>query len=110
MKFNKKEEKIMQQHRTERTEKIMLGVKGFFWVAGLLIAGSDSNFMPWANGLGLLLFIASSILLVKQSSQSAAGTGASECPGVYRKVCEKKNHGFASHIIPVTGLLCRRVV
>lgn len=29
---------------------------GFIWVAGLLLAGSDSPFMPWINLLGVLMF------------------------------------------------------
>ncbi len=66
----------MQQTQTNRHGRILFGIKGFFWVAGLLIAGSDSNFMPWVNGTGLLLFIASTIVLGKQNFHAESKTKA----------------------------------
>lgn len=83
----------MQQAKLNRYEKINLGVKGFFWVAGLLMAGSDSNFMPWVNGLGLVIFAASSFLLGKQSGTSK--TRAAGCPGFYRKSGEKEKKRYS---------------
>lgn len=38
---------------------------GFGWVAGLILAGSDSDFMPWLNGAGLLIFWISSMMMSK---------------------------------------------
>ena len=31
-------------------------ISGLAWVFGLLLAGSDGNFMPWTNIAGILLF------------------------------------------------------
>ena len=43
-----------------RQEKVMGSmrntVSGLAWVFGLLLAGSDGNFMPWTNLAGILLF------------------------------------------------------
>ena len=91
----------MQQTQTNRHGKIMLGIKGFFWVAGLLIAGSDSNFMPWVNGTGLLLFIASTIVLGKQSFHAESKPKAGL--GFYRKSGGKEKQRLYG-IMPVTSL------
>ena len=93
----------MQQTQINRYEKIMIGVKGFFWVAGLLMAGSDSNFMPWENGIGLILFAASSFSLGKQPFDAASEARTAECPGFYRKSNEKKKQRF-SIFVPATNL------
>ncbi len=45
--------------------KLKIGLISIFWMTGLLLAGSDSPFMPWVNGLGLLLFLLASIFLGK---------------------------------------------
>ncbi len=45
--------------------KLKIGAVSIFWMAGLLLAGSDSSLMPWVNGLGLLLFLLASIFLGK---------------------------------------------
>jgi hypothetical protein len=45
--------------------KLMIGLASIFWMMGLLLAGSDSPFMPWVNGLGLLVFLLASIFLGK---------------------------------------------
>lgn len=51
-------------------EKVLFGLTGLVWVAGLLAAGSDSPFMPWPNLLGLILFAGSSFLMGKKIKKS----------------------------------------
>ena len=84
----------MQQTPMKRNEKIRMGVKGFFWTAGLLIAGSDGNYMPWVNGIGLLLFVASSILLARQTVNAGSTAGTSDCSCFYGKSGIKKKQGY----------------
>ncbi|MCD4722589.1 MAG: hypothetical protein K8S13_22435 [Desulfobacula sp.] len=55
----------MQLSKKTIYEKSFIGLTGTAWIAGLLIAGSDSQYMPWLNGIGLLLFFGASILLGK---------------------------------------------
>lgn len=55
----------MQHYNKTLGEKCYIAVTGAVWVAGLLIAGSENDFMPWINGAGLILFLVSSILLGK---------------------------------------------
>ena len=93
----------MQQTQINRYEKIMIGVKGFFWVAGLLMAGSESNFMPWGNGTGLILFAVSSLSVGKQSFDAASKARAAGCPGFYRKSNKKEKQRF-SIFVPATNL------
>jgi hypothetical protein len=45
--------------------KCLTGLAGILWITGLLIAGSDSPYMPWVNGLGLILFFCASIVIGK---------------------------------------------
>jgi hypothetical protein len=42
--------------KTTTAGKIKTAAAGCLWMAGLLIAGSDSPYMPWLNGLGILMF------------------------------------------------------
>lgn len=81
----------------------MMGIKGFFWMAGLLIAGSDSDFMPWVNGIGLLLFVAASILLARQTVNAGSTARALDCSGFYGKSGSRKKQGYPL-ILPATGL------
>lgn len=37
-----------------------------FWVGGLMVAGSENDFMPWTNVIGLLMFFISSVMLAKR--------------------------------------------
>ncbi|MCM2286796.1 MAG: hypothetical protein NDI81_18570 [Desulfobacula sp.] len=67
----------MQQ--MNRREKLWIGIKAFFWVAGLLISGSDNDVMPWVNGIGLLLFAAASLLLARQTVQLTSKTRTGFC-------------------------------
>jgi hypothetical protein len=55
----------MQQIKKTIYEKSCIGIVGTAWISGLLIAGSDSLYMPWFNGMGLVLFFGASILLGK---------------------------------------------
>jgi len=53
----------MKQNQKTIYQKSVTGIIGTAWVAGLLVAGSDSPYMPWLNGMGLFLFLGASILL-----------------------------------------------
>ncbi|MBU1341479.1 MAG: hypothetical protein KKE44_00980 [Proteobacteria bacterium] len=88
----------MQQNQKPLIEKGRIGLIGTAWTFGLLIAGSDSPFMPWLNGAGLVLFFGASILLGKivKPSQSNADTlrysKFHEKPGVSMMVLKKNNN------------------
>lgn len=56
----------MQRIQKTIYEKCVIGIIGTAWVAGLLIAGSDSPYMPWLNGIGLIVFFGASVLLGKR--------------------------------------------
>lgn len=45
--------------------RLQVVVGGCIWVAGLLIAGSDSAYMPWLNGIGAFVFSGASLALGK---------------------------------------------
>lgn len=45
--------------------KLQVVAGGCIWVAGLLIAGSDSPYMPWLNGAGAIVFSGASLALGK---------------------------------------------
>ncbi len=49
----------------QKKKKYWTGIIGIIWVAGLLIAGSDSPYMPWVNTIGLILFFIASLMLGK---------------------------------------------
>jgi hypothetical protein len=49
----------------QKKQRYWTGVVGIIWVAGLLIAGSDSPYMPWVNTIGLILFFIASLMLGK---------------------------------------------
>ncbi len=55
----------MQQKRKQTGNIFILSILGFFWIAGLLMAGSESSYMPWLNLLGLLINGMASFLLCK---------------------------------------------
>ena len=71
----------MQQIQKTIVEKCSIGILGTAWVAGLLIAGSDSPYMPWLNGIGLILFLGASILLGKTFNPSHSGARVEIYPG-----------------------------
>lgn len=43
--------------------KTMTGITALIWIAGLLIAGSESPYMPWMNLAGGILFLGTSFWL-----------------------------------------------
>ena len=55
--------------------KVVIAIKntvsGLAWVFGLLLAGSDGNFMPWTNIAGILLFGAAGWYLAAGQARSA---------------------------------------
>jgi hypothetical protein len=48
--------------KTRTVRKIKTATAGCIWITGLLIAGSDSPYMPWLNGLGILMFSGISLI------------------------------------------------
>ncbi len=48
--------------KTKTARKIKTAAAACVWMAGLLIAGSDSPYMPWLNGLGILMFSGISLI------------------------------------------------
>ena len=75
----------MQQIKKIIYEKCLIGVIGAAWVTGLLIAGSDSPYMPWFNGIGLLLFFSASILIGKLLKSLHSNAGIVIYPKFYQK-------------------------
>jgi hypothetical protein len=66
------------------TTRIKIAGSGCVWVAGLLMAGSDSIYMPWLNALGALIFAGISLVLGNLLSclnQADPDRTARECPG-----------------------------
>lgn len=55
----------MQQKKRETGKLLILTILGICWVAGLLIAGSESAYMPWVNLSGLMINGIASYLLCK---------------------------------------------
>jgi len=102
MKLLKLKENKMQQ--TNRREKLWIGIKVFFWVAGLLISGSDNNFMPWINGIGLLLFATASLLLARQTVQLTSKTRKEQAFCFNGKSGKKENQGYSPFVLPVRAL------
>ncbi len=74
----------MQRNKKTIYGKCMIGIIGTAWVAGLLIAGSDSPYMPWLNGIGLIIFFGASVMLGKQVNSSPLKDRISIYPGCYQ--------------------------
>ena len=55
----------MQQRKKETGKLFILTILGICWIAGLLMAGSESAYMPWINLSGLLINGVASFLLCK---------------------------------------------
>lgn len=52
-------------------------VSGVAWVAGLILTGSDGSLMPWANILGVLIFICACRRLSREGQiKSQPGKGS----------------------------------
>ncbi|MBU8849016.1 MAG: hypothetical protein KOO65_05560 [Desulfobacterales bacterium] len=75
----------MQQIKKTIYEKCFIWATGTAWITGLLIAGSDSPYMPWLNGIGLLLFFGAGILLGKLLKLSHSNTCTAIYPEFYIK-------------------------
>lgn len=58
------------------------------WLSGLLMAGSESSYMPWVNISGVLLFAVAGILISRD----------------LRTVPEKRNTGFLPGILDCPGV------
>ena len=102
MKLLKLKENKMQQ--INRREKLWIGIKAFFWVAGLLISGSDNNFMPWVNGIGLLLFATASLLLARQTVHLRSKTRTEPAFCFNGKSGKKENQGYSPFVLPFRAL------
>lgn len=64
------------QHNTISIKQWLLkGVVGLLWVAGLLIAGSDSDYMPWMNIIGVIVFLGASLFLGTRLHEKKEDTG-----------------------------------
>ena len=48
---------------------------GILWITGLVLAGSDSDMMPWVNLGGLLLFFLASLMLKHRLTGRSSETG-----------------------------------
>lgn len=70
----------MQHMKGTLYEKCVTGLTGAAWIAGLLIAGSDSMYMPWLNGMGLFVFTGASILMGKRLNQDLSKSTRPEYP------------------------------
>ncbi len=55
----------MQRQKKETGKIFILAILGICWVTGILMAGSESLYMPWLNLSGLLLNGLASFLLCK---------------------------------------------
>ena len=44
-------------------------IAALLWVAGLMLAGSDSAFMPYLNILGLVVFFAANIVIGREAQK-----------------------------------------
>jgi hypothetical protein len=71
-------------------EKYLTGAVGMIWVAGLLIAGSDSEYMPWVNTIGLILFFIASLILGKRFQSSELNTDFMSPRKLNRKIGLKR--------------------
>ena len=70
-----------------------MGAVGFFWVVGLLVAGSDSQYMPWVNGAGLILFTGASLILGRRFHANGRERGRILYPGFSAGNVDSKNRG-----------------
>ncbi len=81
----------MQQEQKTKPQKWLMTMIAIVWVTGLLIAGSDNPYMPWANGFGLLLFLLASLLLSKKLGSPSGLTNGSTNSGTIHISFPKMN-------------------
>ncbi len=67
------------------------GLAGTAWAAGLLIAGSDSPYMPWLNLVGLFVFFGASLLMGRQLNPSGNSIGMVIYPEKFKNRIERFN-------------------
>jgi len=80
----------MKQAQKSIYRKCFIWITGICWVAGLLIAGSDSPYMPFLNGIGLILFLSASLLLGRLFSPSHTEATDVIHPGCPQKRCPEE--------------------
>ena len=90
----------MQHSKKTICEKSVIGMTGMVWVAGLLLAGSDSPYMPWLNGMGVVLFLGAALVLGKflHRSRSIANNAHSPALKASKKKNSRINNGYALEI------------
>ncbi|WP_041273204.1 hypothetical protein [Desulforapulum autotrophicum] len=59
----------MQLDRQRIKAQATIASTGFLWVTGLLLAGSDNPFMPWTNLVGLVIFLAATVLMARAGAR-----------------------------------------
>lgn len=70
----------MQHRYSTIRKKIIFTLTGGLWVAGLLLAGSDSPFMPWTNILGVILFWGAGIFISGRIRRAGRHTSPPRVP------------------------------
>jgi hypothetical protein len=92
----------MKMQQTKKIyRKCMIGITGISWITGLLIAGSDSPYMPYLNIIGLIVFWGASILLGKllaplNSSTTIFYPGFQQKTDANIKISKKRNRRINS--------------
>lgn len=79
----------MQRIQKKIYEKMYISITAVIWISGLLLAGSDSPYMPWLNSLGLILFFCASLALGKRLNPSGSSAGAI----IYPRFCQRPAAG-----------------
>ena len=69
---------------------------GLVWVTGLLLAGSDSDYMPWANLTGVAAFSAVSWLMNGRQLRSVFG----------KRYQTSVKRSAASYMVPSASAMC----
>ncbi|MBU0970557.1 MAG: hypothetical protein KKC20_07910 [Proteobacteria bacterium] len=63
----------------------VIGVAGSLWVLGLLVAGSESLYMPWLNTAGAVVFLGASLWLGRILPRLGETVAISPSPAASRK-------------------------
>ncbi|MCP3944619.1 MAG: hypothetical protein GY710_24510 [Desulfobacteraceae bacterium] len=100
----------MQPTKRNIGDKIIIGIAVFLWVLGLLVAGSDSIYMPWLNAVGALVFFVVNLWL------SRVLPGFEKSGSIVSSFCIGKNKGFdkapGENRLPkkISGMSRRRIL
>jgi len=87
----------MQLTKKNICGKAMAGMMALIWIAGLLIAGSESPYMPWMNLVGVVIFFEASLWLGRVLSMLEIQKDVVSTPksvmtqGSIKLVSEKRN-------------------